>query len=429
MADAKTMPAVLSVTQLTQMVRSALEHSFPSVDLEGEVSGFKLYPSGHAYFTLKDANSQLSAVMFKGAFDACDCRNSIQDGVQLKVRGSISVGTRSQYQFHVRRARLVGEGELMQRFLELKAKLGAEGLFASERKRPLPFLPRRIGIVTSPAGAVIHDMCRVMMRRFPALEIRLFPATVQGASAPASLIAGLEYFNAAPDGWKPDLIIFGRGGGSYEDLFCFNDEQLVRIVADSLIPTISAVGHETDFTLCDFAADLRAGTPSMAAELAVPELSKLREKLKDAMSASVAALRGKYEWYAQRTDMLGEALGTSLKSYQSEAAGRVSELSSSLRLLGAEMSASCALAKQRVLALSEALSAALRLSLQKAESSLETLSSKLALLSPYSVLERGYSLTTDASGAVVFDADSLKAGDRIRTRLRHGEVESVVAAK
>ena len=317
----------------------------------------------------------------------------------------------------------------MQRFLELKAKLGAEGLFASERKRPLPFLPRRIGIVTSPAGAVIHDMCRVMMRRFPALEIRLFPATVQGASAPASLIAGLEYFNAALDGWKPDLIIFGRGGGSYEDLFCFNDEQLVRIVADSRIPTISAVGHETDFTLCDFAADLRAGTPSMAAELAVPELSKLREKLKDAMSASVAALRGKYEWYAQRTDMLGEALGTSLKSYQSEAAGRVSELSSSLRLLGAEMSASCALAKQRVSALSEALSAALRLSLQKAESSLETLSSKLALLSPYSVLERGYSLTTDASGAVVFDADSLKAGDRIRTRLRHGEVESVVAAK
>lgn len=426
MADATNMPVVYSVTQLTQLVRSTLEHAFPMVDLEGEVGGFKVYPSGHAYFTLKDANSQLSAVMFKGSFDACDCRNLIRDGVQLKVRGSISIGSRSQYQFIVRRARLVGQGELMQKFLELKAKLEAEGLFASDRKRPLPFLPRRIGIVTSPSGAVIHDMCRVIMRRFPAVEIRLFASLVQGSQAPASIARGINHFNAAEDGWCPDLIIFGRGGGSYEDLFCFNDEQLVRTVAASRIPTISAVGHETDFTLCDFAADLRAGTPSMAAELAVPELSKLRQKLKDAMSAAVSSLRGKYEWHAQRTDMLGDALGTSLRAYHADAAGRVSDLASSLRLLGSGMSASCALSSQRVSALSESLSSALKLSLQRAESSLETLSSKLSLLSPYSVLERGYTLTTDASGSVVLDAADLRPGDRLHTRFRSGEVDSAV---
>lgn len=426
MAEAKSMPTVLTVTQLTQIVRSTLEQKFPTVDLEGEVSGVRPYPSGHVYFTLKDANSQVSAVMFKGVFDACDCRAAIKDGVQLKVRGTVSVGTRSQYQFVVRRARLVGEGELMQKFLELKAKLSAEGLFTSERKRELPFLPRRIGIVTSQAGAVIHDMCRVMMRRFPALEIRIFPASVQGASAPASLIAGIKYFNATPDGWQPDLIIFGRGGGSYEDLFCFNDEQLVRTVAASRVPTISAVGHETDFTLCDFAADLRAGTPSMAAELAVPELAKLRTKLADAKSAAVSALRGKYEWYSQRTDMLGEALGHSLKAYENEASAQVGELASALRLVGAGMVASCSMASQKVSALSESLTSSLKLSLQKAESNLRTLSSELNLLSPYSALERGYSLTTDAKGSVVFDASALHSGDRLHTRFNNGEIDSVV---
>ena len=311
-AAAPTMPHVWTVSELTAAVRRALEGQFPVVDLEGEITGFKRYPSGHAYFTIKDSVSQISAVMFKGFFDACAARDGFKDGAKLKVRGKVTIGTRSQYQFIVQRARLLGEGELMQRYLELKAKLAAEGLFDTARKRPLPFLPHRIGLVTSPAGAVVHDLCRVLMRRFPALEIRLYPAVVQGASAPASVLAGIDWFNRAPDGWRADLIIFGRGGGSFEDLYCFNDERLVRAVAASQVPTISAVGHETDFTLCDFAADLRAGTPSMAAELAVPEREKLVRRIDDAQATLVATLRGKYEWYAQKVDGLSDDLPRAL---------------------------------------------------------------------------------------------------------------------
>ncbi len=376
--EPKKPPRVWSVTELTSALRFTLESTFGRLDLEGEVSGFKRYPSGHAYWTLKDAESQLSAVMFQHDFNACDCRAAIRDGARLKVRGRITAGLRSQYQIVVKRVRPLGEGELMQRYLELLAKLKAEGLFDSSRKRPLPFLPRRIGLVTSCAGSVVHDMCRVLMRRFPRVEIRIFPAVVQGESAPATLIAGLDYFNGLSD-WRADLIIFGRGGGSFEDLFCFNDEGFVRAVAASAIPTVSAVGHETDSTLADFAADRRAGTPSMAAELAVPEYALLNRRLDTAGSSLAASLRGAYEWHAQRLD------------------GRT-----------------------------EALAAALNLFHLKAESKMRELETKLSLLSPYSVLERGYSLTTDSAGRVVRDAASVAAGEEIRTRLRNGAIASVV---
>ena len=379
MTAEKTMPKVYSVSELVVLVRSVLEGSFPMVDMEGEVSDFKPYPSGHVYFTLKDSSNQISAVMFKSAFAACDCRGQIANGVRLKVRGSVTVGPRSRCQIVVRRARLQGEGGLMRKFLELKAKLESEGLFDSARKRPLPFLPRRIGVVTSMAGAVVHDICRVLMRRFPALEIRLFPAKVQGADAPATLIAGIEYFNSPPDGWLADLMIVGRGGGSFEDLFCFNDEALVRAIAASRIPVVSAVGHETDFTLADFASDLRAGTPSMAAELVVPELTGLLHQLDELLSMAVSSLRGRYEHCAERVDMLGEMLSSELE-----------------------------------------------FSWHRAEAKVEKLSSNLELLSPYAVLERGYSLTTDADGLVVFDAGSVKSGEKLHTRFASGSIDSVV---
>ena len=375
-SETRPMPHVWTVSELTRSLRALLEGRYPLIDLEGEVSGAKRYPSGHLYFTLKDADAQLAAVMFKGYLAACAAGNGIRDGVRLKVRGKLSVGGRSQYQLVVQRARLLGEGELMQRYLELKAKLEAEGLFAPARKRPIPFLPHRVGVVTSPAGAVVHDICRVLMRRNPNLEIRIFPATVQGASAPASVMAGLDHFNTE---WKADVIIFGRGGGSYEDLFCFNDEALVRRVAASAVPTIASIGHETDFTLCDFAADLRAGTPSMAAELAVPVRAELVRKVATCAQRLAAALRGKYEWYAQRVDMLGDDLRDAL----------------GMRLV-------------------------------KTEAALRELAAKLALLSPYSVLERGYSLTTDERGAVVRDAAAVAPGTRIHTRLQKGELTSEV---
>ena len=398
MAYVTAMPHVWKVSELTRHLRQLLETQYATIDLEGEVSGAKRYPSGHFYFTLKDADAQLSAVMFKGYYEACAAKDGIRDGARLKVRGKLSVGGRSQYQLIVQRARLLGEGELMQRYLELKAKLEGEGLFAPARKRPIPFLPHRIGVVTSPAGAVVHDICRVLMRRNPHLEIRIFPSAVQGASAPASVMAGLNYFNSE---WKADVIIFGRGGGSYEDLFCFNDEALVRCVAGSSVPTIASIGHETDFTLCDFAADLRAGTPSMAAELAVPVHADLARKLKTATARLVSALRGKYEWYAQRVDVLGDDLKGALTM-------PIAQTSTSLDRFG------------------ERMSAALKMRLLASETSLKELDTKLRLLSPYSVLDRGYSLTTDENGAVIRDSAQVSPGARIRTRLQKGDLISEV---
>lgn len=283
----------------------------------------------------------------------------------------------ANYQFVARSARLTGVGDLMKRYLELKARLEAEGLFDRSRKRPLPSMPRRIGIVTSEAGAVIHDMCTVLTRRFPALEIRLYPCLVQGDGAPPTIIAGIEYFNSAE--WRADVVIVARGGGSFEDLYCFNDESLARAVASSSIPTISAVGHETDFTLCDFAADVRAGTPSIAAEIAVPRLSDLVDRLKSFGETLSRALRSKGENLAQTADHLSDRLENALRLY-GERTGR----------------------------------------------RLERAAVRLEAYSPYGVLERGYSLTTTEDGSVVTDASRLKNGDVVNTRFASGTARSRV---
>ena len=393
-----------SVSSLTAELKATLEAKWTRIYVEAEISGWKLYPSGHAYFTLKDSGAQISAVMFASSLARCKAKGALKDGAKDLVYGNVSVyAPRGNYQLVVLAAKLVGEGDLMQKYLELKAKLETEGLFDAARKRKLPFLPRRIGIVTSEAGAVIHDMCTVLTRRFPALEIRLYPSLVQGDGAPASIIAGIRYFNglAAEHVWTADVLIVARGGGSFEDLFCFNDEALVREVAASKIPTISAVGHETDFTLCDFAADVRAGTPSIAAELAVPRLSDLVLQLATRNSQLATALRARGEFFAQRVDQLMDGLVSALKISQSNAERRLER------------------ARPRLMP-------ALTLSLQRAESRLENAAAKLKAYSPYGVLERGYSLTTAADGSVVKDAKKVRAGDVLTTRLARGSVESVV---
>lgn len=409
----KSVMRVRTVSELTAEIKAALEGQFPLVDLEAEISGRRAgdgsdrlnrHPSGHFYFTLKDSESQISAVLFKWQLEACMAKGlvrleDLRDGAKVKVRGSVSVyGPQGSYRFMVRMIRPVGEGELMRLYLELKSRLEAEGLFDPKRKRRLPFLPRRIGIVTSEAGAVIHDMCTVLTRRFPNLEIRLKPCLVQGATAPASIVAGIDYFQRV---WRPDLLVVARGGGSFEDLFCFNDEAVVRAVAASSVPTISAVGHETDFTLCDFAADVRAGTPSIAAELAVPPMADLRQRLSVAMQQMSSALRARGEYYAQRTDQLSESLLSSLKLAQARAVERLTRLEPRLR-------------------------PALSLCLQRETSRLERAEAKLKAYSPFGVLERGYSLTTTADGTVVKDADKVAPGAHLTTRLAHGAVESVV---
>ncbi len=360
-----------SVSQLTNEIKRKLEGEFPQVDVEGEISGWKVYPSGHAYFTLKDEGAQISAVMFAGSLGVCPQAALFKDGSKVKVRGSVGVyPPRGNYQFIARRMKLLGEGDLMQKYLELKEKLQKEGLFDESRKKRLPPMPRKIGICTSESGAVIHDMVRVLTRRFPDLHIRLFPCVVQGAEAPASVIAGIEYFNKT---WIPDLLIVARGGGSFEDLFCFNDETLVRAIAASEVPLIAAIGHESDFTLAEFAADRRAGTPSIAAEIAVPELAHEKEKLSNLLSSMANSLEKKGEWFAQRLDHLSDSLASSLRLYE-----------------------------------------------QRTTSLFERLSAKLAMLSPYAVLDRGYALVTASDGSVVKDAESVGHGQDLAIRLAKG---------
>ena len=433
-----------SVSELTGEIKSLLEGRFTKIYVEAEISGWRLYPSGHAYFTLKDEGAQISCVMFASALARCKARDGLKDGAKVLVYANCTVyPPKGNYQLIVLAAKLAGVGDLMQRYLELKAKLEKEGLFDPARKRPLPFLPRRIGIVTSEAGAVIHDMCTVMTRRFPALEIRLFPALVQGDAAPVTLIAGIEYFNgccrrgqeaAAPveasssagdalRGWSPDLVIIARGGGSYEDLFCFNDEALVRAVAACRVPVISAVGHETDFTLCDFAADRRAGTPSIAAEIAVPVLADLRSQLADFKGRLGNVLQRRGEFFAQRLDHLSDSLASALSLAVTRAAQRLDRASArpepAVRLAFSQAETRLAKAAVR-------LEPAMRLAFSTTEARLVKASEKLSLLSPYGVLDRGYALVTDAAGAVVRDAAQMKPGDAVKVRLARGGIAAEV---
>ena len=371
--------AALTVSQLTAELKSMIESRYTKIYVEAEISGFKRYPSGHVYFTLKDEGASISAVMFASSYERCRAKAGLKDGAKVLVYANCTVyPPRGNYQLVVLAAKLVGEGDLMQRYLELKSKLEKEGLFDASRKRTLPFMPRHIGIVTSSAGAVIHDMCTVLTRRFPALEIRLFPCQVQGVEAPPSIIAGIDYFNSNP--WA-DLLIVARGGGSFEDLFCFNDELLVRAVASSAVPVISAIGHETDFTLCDFAADLRAGTPSIAAEVAVPIMSELQDRIGKSRGRLTTALQHRGEYFSQRLDFLASSLTSALAHH-----------------------------------------------FEKMKHRFDQAATKLSAYSPYGVLKRGYSLTTTADGMVVKDASQLQIGAEVQTRLSNGSFMANVSS-
>lgn len=387
-----------SVSLLTNGIKNAIEARYTSILVEGEISGWKIYPSGHAYFTLKDEGAQISAVMFASALARSPAAAKFRDGDKIIVRANATVyPPRGNYQLVVTRAKLAGEGNLMQRFLELKNKLKAEGLF-DRQKKPLPFMPRRIGIVTSEAGAVIHDMKDVMTRRFPNVVIRLFPALVQGDEAPSSIIRGIEYFQS---NFNPDIIIVARGGGSFEDLFCFNDEALVRAVASSAVPIISAVGHETDHTLCDYAADVRAGTPSIAAEIAVPVKADIVQRIEKCRDAMTVALQRKGEFFAQRLDHLSETMAQPLKLFCERATARFNQVAM-------------------------AMVPAMNLQLERSSARLNQSMAQLDLLSPFGVLKRGYSITTASDGSVVRNAADLVSGDEIKTRVMNGEIVSVV---
>ena len=431
-----TMPEkIFSVGALTLSIRKNLlanNQKLAGVWIEGEVSGLKTYASGHRYFTLKDKDAQISCVLFAFRVQGCDegFRSKLMEGdealngLKVQVTGELELNmSRGQYSFKVARMRLSGMGERMAQYNAFKAKLEAEGLNKldhPELRRPLPYLPHRIGIVTSPAGAVIHDMCDVLTRRFPNLEIRLFPVKVQGEGAAISIAGGIRYYQTSE--WRPDVLIVGRGGGSVEDLWAFNEEPVVYAVAESAIPVISAVGHESDTTLCDHVADLRAGTPSIAAERAVPVKAELVAQVSELAARLARAPRQFAEGQVQQLDYLSLRLERTLESAATRLDRRLREASVRLAPALKDVVARFELPLQR---------AALRLeqplpkALQRAEATLREKAARLDLLNPFSVLGRGYSITVGADGHVIRRAADVKSGDRLTTRVAEGEVASV----
>ena len=398
-------PDAFSVSQLNEYIKMLLEGN-PNLNdiwVQGEISGAKLYASGHLYFSLKDSDSVISAVMFRGSMMRMEFEP--ENGMKVVAHGRVSAyPPRGQYQFIADRMIPDGAGALAVAFEQLKAKLDAEGLFAPERKRPLPAHPRRIGVVTSPSGAAVHDIIRVAKKRCPSTEILIFPSLVQGAEAPAYLRGGIQYFNAVKDDPEQgvDLIIIGRGGGSAEDLWGFNDERLARTVAASEIPVVSAVGHEVDFTICDFVADLRAATPSAAAELSLPD--------KEDLTRQVSAL----------TTRLTGAQTTRLRRFRT----RLDQLSTAKVLTSPE--GGYRLRRETVEGMSKRLNLSIGRHLTGKRQSLERVVAGLGALNPLAVLGRGYALVQTEEGRVIPAVAELKAGDRVSLRFADGTARVTV---
>jgi exodeoxyribonuclease VII large subunit len=411
---------VYRVSELTQLIKAALEESCGAVWVEGEVSNVRRPASGHWYFTIKDEFAQIAAVRFRG--ERRGGWVEPRDGMQVRAFGDITVYAKGgNYQIVVWRLEESGQGLLQRRFEELKARLAAEGLFDSARKRPIPGLPRRIGIVTSPTGAALRDILKVLDRRFPNLYVLIAPTRVQGPGAAGEIAAAIERLNARGG---LDVLIVGRGGGSLEDLWPFNEEIVARAIAASRIPTISAVGHEIDFTIADFVADLRAPTPSAAAELVVERKEVLEERVEGLDRRMRRALRGAVEG-------AGHRLRAMARSYVfREPAALVRQFHERIGSLRMRRDhAVGGLVRDGRQALDEA---GLRLRhgtasrAQGKGEELRRLASKLESLDPRAVLRRGYSLTTDAGGRAVRSAAELAVGQRVRTRLASGGFESEV---
>ena len=390
---------VLSVGEANRYVKMLMDNDslLSSISIQGEISNLKYHSSGHLYFTLKDAEAEISAVMFRSA--AAGLKMRVTDGMRVIAYGRISVYEKSgKCQIYVSAMVDNGIGALQLEFERLKKTLAEEGLFDEQRKRPIPKFPRCIGIITSPTGAAVRDMINVTGRRWPSTKILLFPSLVQGEQAPNSLCLGLEYLNATN---ACDVIIIGRGGGSIEDLWAFNDEKVVRSVAESSIPVISAVGHETDFTLCDFAADLRAPTPSAAAELATPDADEIKLRL---------------------DELVGRAESIALRTLNFKR-GAVSELSKRLEL--SSPSGRLELERKQLSLVSERLEQTIARTIQKNRERFSVLATELGAINPLAVLGRGYSYS-QKDGSVVASIEQISVGDKIDIRFSDGIAEAEI---
>ncbi|MEY4387340.1 MAG: hypothetical protein RLY20_2623 [Verrucomicrobiota bacterium] len=420
---------VLSVSELTTQVKRLLEQHVGTLWVTGEITNFRAQSSGHCYFTLKDASSQLTCVLFRGT--AAAERDLLADGKKVILQGDVTVyEARGQYQLIVRKVELQGLGALQAAFERLKQKLAAEGLFSQERKRALPVFPQRIGLVTSPTGAAIRDVLHVIQRRNPGLEIILAPCRVQGDGAAkevAEAIQLLNEFNSLPTTrYSPlDLILVTRGGGSLEDLWAFNEEVVARAIAASTVPVVSAVGHEIDFTIADFVADLRAATPSAAAEIITDGVYSSRvfvaeapARLRELCERQMTAKHEEADFLLKRLARLHP------RRKLDEALQRLDDLRGGL-VRGAQQGVRQARMNWQQLGLRfNQVRPSKRLKDLKA--TLTQAEARLRLLGPEQVLSRGYSITTDAtSGKILRDAKQVKPGQRLKTRLKTGEVTSV----
>jgi len=411
-------PVVYSVNDLSRLIKSSLESKFPIVWVKGEISNFKPHYSGHWYFNLKDEKSQISAVMFKAANQKL--KINPEDGMEVIVRGRITVyEPRGTYQLMCELIEPVGLGELQKAFEKLKNKLAAEGLFALERKRPLPRFPTRIAIVTSPTGAAIRDMINVITRRFKGLEVVLIPTPVQGAGSASEIAKAIRLANLIKPAF--DVMIVGRGGGSIEDLWAFNEEVVARAIYTSEIPVISAVGHEIDFTIADFVADLRAPTPSAAAELVVENALQLCAQVSKYERSLLNIIRSRLvNWKLQVTRLARHIVDP--KKRITDANVRCLELISRLERL---MDQGLESRKQDLDLLGGRLEDGTLLKLKEDQQYLSKLMGLLGSFNPLAVVERGYSIVT-IDGKIVKKASEVKAGDEVGIQLASGKLKAVV---
>lgn len=397
--DPRQQPPVLSVSQLTALIQGTLEMAIPAVWVSGEVSNLSQPRSGHIYLTLKDDEAQIRAVLWRNT--AAKLPFQLEDGQEVLCYGQLDVyPPRGSYQLVIRELEPRGVGSLQLKLKQLKEKLAAEGLFDAQRKRPIPKFPRRIAFVTSPTGAAVRDFLEVMNRRWRNVEVLIIPARVQGEGAAQEIAEGIEAANRLAV--LPDVLVVGRGGGSMEDLWCFNEEVVVRAIAASQIPTISAVGHEIDVTLADFAADVRALTPSEAAELAVPASAEIEERLQGFQQRLATGLRTTYDRAASKLELLSRSRVFThpfemIHDYQ-----------------------------RRLDDLDAAATRAIRRRLQLAQESLARRAAQLEAMSPLAVLARGYSVTRNEQQEVIRSADQVQPGDILETILHNGRIQSQV---
>jgi exodeoxyribonuclease VII large subunit len=430
---------VYRVGELNAAIRDLLYREFRDLWVSGEISGAKLAPSGHYYFTLKEREAQIRCVMFRSAHRYLKFKP--QDGLAVLARGRLDVyEARGEYQLQVEFLEPQGHGALQLAFEQRKQKLAAEGLFDPARKKPLPKYPRRIGLVTSPRGAAIQDMLNILSRRFPGLHIRFYPAQVQGDGSIEDVVRGVQYFSRS--GWA-DVVIVGRGGGSLEDLWTFNEEAVARAIAASKAPVVSAVGHETDFTIADFVADLRAPTPSAAAELVICTRQELLDRIAAQRDKMVQRLRYSLAMVARRLHQQGVDRATTLlhrsinrrlqrvddqqERLREVVRARVENYRRKLATLDArlryfDLRPRLAGDRRRLDLAGSAAIQTMRLQVERRKGRLQAVAGKLSQLSPLRILERGYAIVTTESGAIVKRSVEAPPGSRIGIRLAAGRL-------